>query len=207
DEKVVIRGHTDNTGTPDWNTRLSLMRADAVKAYLVSAGIDGERLTSEGRGSASPVVPNTTSAGRARNRRVEIKAQLEDTEVARTYAETSASGEREVVVNGKTIPADEDGSFRTVVDPIKDRGRVYVGIKTEDGGVAATTVTLPTIAILQPTTDVTREAGQREDAIKRAHQTQSKDGPRYPTIKIRVRGRTEPGNQVFIDGEAVKVQG
>jgi len=130
DEKVVIRGHTDNTGAADWNTKLSLMRAEAVKAYLVAAGIDGERLTCEGRGSASPVVPNTTSAGRARNRRVEIKAQLEDTEVARTYAETSASGEREVVVNGKTIPADEDGSFRTVVDPIKDRGRVYVGIKT-----------------------------------------------------------------------------
>jgi len=207
DEKVVIRGHTDNTGAADWNTRLSLMRAEAVKAYLVAAGIDGERLTCEGRGSASPVVPNTSSAGRARNRRVEIKAQLEDTEVARTYAETSASGEREVVVNGKTIPTDEDGSFRTVVDPIKDRGRVYVGIKTEDGGVAATTVTLPTIAILEPTTDVKLEIGKREDVIKLMQPTPSKDGPRYPSIKIRVRGRTEPGNQVFIDGEAVKVQG
>ena len=206
DEKVVVRGHTDNTGAAEWNSRLSLMRADAVKAYLVAAGIDGERLTSEGRGSASPIEPNTTSAGRARNRRVEIKALLEDTELARTYAETSTSGERQVVVNGKTIPADDDGSFRTVVDPIKDNGRVYVGIKTEDGGVAATTVTLPTITILEPTTDVKLEIGRREDVIKLMQPTPSKDGPRYPTIKIRVRGRTEPGNQVLVDGEAVEVQ-
>src|SRR2546425_645106 len=206
DEKVVVRGHTDNTGAAEWNSRLSLMRADAVKAYLVAAGIDGERLTSEGRGSASPIDPNTTSAGRARNRRVELKALLEDTELARTYAETSTSGERQVVVNGKTIPADDDGSFRTVVDPIKDNGRVYVGIKTEDGGVAATTVTLPTITILEPTTDVKLEIGRREDVIKLMQPTPSKDGPRYPTIKIRVRGRTEPGNQVLVDGEAVKGQ-
>src|SRR5206468_4220038 len=112
----------------------------------------------------------------------------------------------QVVVNGKTIAADEDGSFRTTVDPIKDNGRVYVGIKTEDGGVAATTVTLPTIAILEPTTDVKLEIGKREDVIKLMQPQPSKDGPRYPTIKIRVRGRTEPGNQVFIDGEAVKVE-
>ena len=206
DEKVVVRGHTDSTGAPDWNAKLSLMRAQAVKAYLVAAGIDPERLTCEGRGAGSPLATNTTAAGRARNRRVEIKAQLEETEVARTYAAGGEAGERQVVVNGKTIAADEDGSFRTTVDPIKDNGRVYVGIKTEDGGVAATTVTLPTIAILEPTTDVKLEIGKREDVIKLMQPQPSKDGPRYPTIKIRVRGRTEPGNQVFIDGEAVKVE-
>ncbi|MEK7282461.1 MAG: OmpA family protein, partial [Acidobacteriota bacterium] len=205
DEKVVVRGHTDDTGTPDWNARLSLLRAGAVKAYLVAAGIDGGRLISEGRGAHSPVATNTTSAGRARNRRVEIKALLEDSEVARTYAESGGSGEREVVVNGRTVPTDEDGSFRTVVDPVKDHGRVYVGIKTEDGGVAATTVMLPTITILEPTTDVKLEIGKREDVIRLMQPQPSAQGPRYPTIKIRVRGRTDPGNQVFLDGEAVQV--
>jgi len=205
DEKVVVRGHTDNTGAPDWNARLSLMRAEAVKAYLVAAGIDGARLISEGRGAESPVAPNSTPAGRARNRRVEIKALLEDTEVARTYTESGGSGDREVVVNGRTIPTDEDGSFRTVVDPVKDKGRVYVGIKTEDGGVAATTVMLPTIAILEPTTDVRLEIGKREDVIKLMQPKSTAEGVRYPTIKIKVRGRTDPGNQVFLDGEAVPV--
>src|SRR5262249_13197274 len=155
-------GHTDSTGAPDWNARLSLLRAQAVRAYLVAAGIDAERLICEGRGALDPLAPNTTAAGRARNRRVEIKAQLEGTERARTDAQGGAAGERQVVVNGKTIAADEDGSFRTTVDPLKDNGRVYVGIKTEDGGVAATTVTLPTIAILEPTTDVRLEIGKRD---------------------------------------------
>jgi uncharacterized repeat protein (TIGR01451 family) len=205
DEKVVVRGHTDSTGDPDWNRRLSLMRAEAVREYLVASGIEADRLVIEGRGAADPVAPNATAAGRARNRRVEIKALLEDTERARTYDSGPASGEREVVVNGRTVPAEEDGSFRAVVDSIRDRGRVYVGIRTEDGGVAATTVTLPTITILEPTADVKVEIGKREDVIRLMQPAGSKDGLRYPTVEVPVRGRTEPGNQVFIDGAPAEV--
>jgi uncharacterized repeat protein (TIGR01451 family) len=205
DEKIVVRGHTDSTGGADWNRRLSLMRAEAVRDYLVSSGIDPQQLVVEGRGAADPVAPNSTAAGRARNRRVEVKALLQETERARTFAAGPAAGEKAVVVNGQTVPTEEDGSFHAVVDPIKDRGRVYVGIRTDDGGVAATTVTLPTISIREPTTDVKVEIGKREDVIKLMQPTVTKEGLQYPTVKIPVRGRTEPGNQVFIDGEAVEV--
>ena len=71
--------------------------------------------------------------------------------------------------------------------------------------MAATTVTLPTITILKPKTDMKVEIGEREDVIELMKPTSTRDGLQYPTVKIPVRGRTEPGNQVFIDGEPVTV--
>lgn len=68
-----VEGHTDNTGTADKNKALSEARANAVKAYLVSKGIDGNRLVAAGYGQDSPVGDNKTAAGRAQNRRSELK--------------------------------------------------------------------------------------------------------------------------------------
>jgi outer membrane protein OmpA-like peptidoglycan-associated protein len=69
---LAIEGHTDNTGAEAHNQSLSEQRAAAVKAYLVGAGIDSKRLTTEGFGARKPVSPNDTSLGRSQNRRVEI---------------------------------------------------------------------------------------------------------------------------------------
>jgi hypothetical protein len=72
DRRVVIEGHTDNTGDTAYNRDLSERRARAVARYLVLSGIDGRRLTVRGRGQASPVASNATEDGRSQNRRVEI---------------------------------------------------------------------------------------------------------------------------------------
>jgi adhesin transport system outer membrane protein len=70
---LVAVGHTDSVGSDTYNQRLSLRRAEAVKAYLVSVGIDRQRIRVEGKGESQPVADNATPEGRAKNRRVEIE--------------------------------------------------------------------------------------------------------------------------------------
>lgn len=69
---VKVQGHTDNVGSKAYNDALSMRRAQAVKTYLVSKGVQKERLSIEGFGFSKPVAPNDTAQGRALNRRVEL---------------------------------------------------------------------------------------------------------------------------------------
>lgn len=74
--KIIVVGHTDNTGTYAGNITLSKARAESVKNYLINTGkIAGTRLMSEGAGQFCPVTTNTTEEGRKLNRRVEIVKQ------------------------------------------------------------------------------------------------------------------------------------
>ena len=70
--KLEIQGHTDNTGSPVYNQRLSQQRADAVRDALMKLGIDGSRMESKGYGQDKPLVPNVSPANRSRNRRVQL---------------------------------------------------------------------------------------------------------------------------------------
>jgi outer membrane protein OmpA-like peptidoglycan-associated protein len=72
---LIVEGHTDNTGDAEKNVLLSEKRCESVKTYLISKGIDGKRLTTTGYGQTRPLDDNTTAAGRAKNRRVELKTQ------------------------------------------------------------------------------------------------------------------------------------
>ncbi len=69
---IVIEGHTDKTGSPEYNKWLSEKRATTVKTLAESHGIDGDRIIKMGYGDSQPVADNKTSEGRAKNRRVEI---------------------------------------------------------------------------------------------------------------------------------------
>jgi outer membrane protein OmpA-like peptidoglycan-associated protein len=72
DIRIEIAGYTDNTGSDATNLRLSQARADAVRAYLGSKGVAPGRMIAKGYGKENPIAPNTTAAGRAQNRRVEL---------------------------------------------------------------------------------------------------------------------------------------
>jgi outer membrane protein OmpA-like peptidoglycan-associated protein len=69
---VEIQGHTDNSGSRDGNQRLSDARANAVRDWLVKAGVAGGRLKAKGYGQDRPLAPNVTEANRAKNRRVQF---------------------------------------------------------------------------------------------------------------------------------------
>ena len=73
-EVIVAVGHTDSIGTDAYNQKLSIRRAEAVKKYLVSQGIEAKRIYVEGKGESQPVADNKTAEGRAKNRRVQIEA-------------------------------------------------------------------------------------------------------------------------------------
>jgi OOP family OmpA-OmpF porin len=72
-EVIIGVGHTDSVGSDAYNQALSVRRSEAVKAYLVSKGIEKNRVYTEGKGEKQPVADNKTSEGRAKNRRVEIE--------------------------------------------------------------------------------------------------------------------------------------
>ena len=72
-EVIIAVGHTDSVGSDAYNQKLSVRRSEAVKAYLVSKGIEKNRVYTEGKGKKQPVADNKTAEGRAKNRRVEIE--------------------------------------------------------------------------------------------------------------------------------------
>jgi len=72
-EVVIATGHTDSIGSDAYNQKLSVRRAESVKAYLVKKGVDSKKIFTEGKGEKQPVANNKTKEGRAKNRRVVIE--------------------------------------------------------------------------------------------------------------------------------------
>ena len=72
-EVVIAIGHTDSIGSDAYNQKLSVRRAESVKAYMVSKGVEPNRIYTEGKGEKQPVASNKTKDGRQKNRRVEIE--------------------------------------------------------------------------------------------------------------------------------------
>ena len=72
DLRIQVEGYTDNIGSEEYNQKLSEERADSVRDFLVSQSVSQDSVRAEGYGKADPVADNSTSAGRAQNRRVEL---------------------------------------------------------------------------------------------------------------------------------------
>lgn len=72
-DRIVITGYTDSSGSADYNKKLSLRRAEAVRDYMASIGVDPNKMEAIGAGKSKPIADNSTKEGRAKNRRVEVE--------------------------------------------------------------------------------------------------------------------------------------
>lgn len=88
---LVIIGHTDSQASDAYNMELSRERADSVKAYLVSQGIDESKLSTKGMGETDPIADNSTEQGRFRNRRIEFMVNDQDVNANEAMATGNAA--------------------------------------------------------------------------------------------------------------------
>jgi len=91
DMNLVIIGHTDSQASDTYNMELSRERADSVKAYLVSQGIDESKLSTKGMGETDPIADNSTEQGRFRNRRIEFMVNDQDVNANEAMATGNAA--------------------------------------------------------------------------------------------------------------------
>jgi outer membrane protein OmpA-like peptidoglycan-associated protein len=87
DSRLLLVGHTDDTGSDTYNTDLSRRRANAVASYLISRSVPSARVTTSGRGESEPIVPNDSEANRQKNRRVEVAITAGDQMKAQAKAQ------------------------------------------------------------------------------------------------------------------------
>ncbi|MCC6727240.1 MAG: OmpA family protein, partial [Saprospiraceae bacterium] len=114
---VVIKGHTDSDGDSTYNEMLSIHRALAVKAYLLTKGIDSSAVILQGLGERQPLMKNLTEAGKARNRRVEIQFTFEQSKLlTQSPTQSSMPADGLATLYEKLLP--KPNIF--CVDPAKD---------------------------------------------------------------------------------------
>src|SRR5690606_25552381 len=92
DTNILIEGHTDSDGSDEYNQALSERRAASVKAYLAQQSVDPGRMTTVGYGEKQPVADNSTAAGRAKNRRVEVAIYANEELKQRAIEEAAQKG-------------------------------------------------------------------------------------------------------------------
>lgn len=201
-EKITIEGYTDNTGSDEVNLALSKKRAEAAMAYLVEReGIAADRFVLKGLGSANPIASNLLEEGREMNRRVEIKGEMKEVERAKILNQLRS--EPKVVINGEKVKVDPSGRFSAQI--IEEIDRLNLEIANRQGKVTETTLPLPTMEILQPAGTVELLFGSRNADYEAIQAPKGAVHPEETVVTYRLKGKTEPGNRVWIDNREATV--
>jgi len=148
-ERVVVEGHTDNQGTSEHNIDLSRRRAQAAAAFLVQAwNIDDQRLILNWYGETRPSVTNDLAEGREINRRVEIRAELDD--VLSADVTDQYRTEPSALINDEPMELGRHGRFATEQPADDGAGSLAVELQNSQGRAVSTTIDLPRLEILAP---------------------------------------------------------
>jgi len=193
DQRVIIAGHTDSEGSAESNVGLSRRRAESAKRELVEVhGLPAGQFVVEAHGETSPIAGNLLPEGRELNRRVEIRAEVTETEEAELteqYREPPS-----VRLAGREVEVGETGRFAAWIE---DEGAAALEIELSDrhSREVRTTVALPSLQVDAPAT-----AGM-------VGVDQEQNGCRLEGGKVHclLSGRTDPGNRVEFDGEPLPI--
>jgi uncharacterized repeat protein (TIGR01451 family) len=198
DEKVVIEGHTDSVGPDAYNVGLSRRRAQSAANYLIDElGLPAAQFTVLGFGESRPVATNATDVGRALNRRVEVKGEVEfDEEAAVLDWHRVAPAVR---IDGEPVGTGRFGRFRTDLGDAD--GSVEIELSDAQGRYVKAAVPLPEIDITAPAGRFVIAYGETaRDCV--AADPATRPGP---AVTCRMAGRTQPGNTVEVDGHSTPV--
>ncbi len=200
-EKVIIEGHTDSSGTTEFNRTLSEERAKTAMSYLVKVeGIPAERFIMRGFGESVPVATNDNSQGRELNRRVEIKGEVVEIDRARLHDQYRT---RPVVrINGFDVDVDRYGRYMTETSP-DDSGTLNIELQDTRGRTIVSELMVPSFDIIEPSGTKILAYGEHG----RGYLVADNSDPEESLIDYTLTGRTEAGNNVEIDGQAVPVSG
>ncbi len=194
EELVVVEGHTDSVGSNESNQELSRRRASAAVDYLCQRhGLRQDRFVLQWYGEERPVASNVIEEGRAVNRRVEVRGDVDEGPMVEVLDQARVAPS--VAVNGRTLAVGDYGRFETAVDD-RAADAVEVAMTGSTGAAAMTRITLPSISELTPSgIHAVPEGGTAGPC---AASGQGK-------VICRVGGRTDPGNTIEVDGRAVAV--
>ena len=203
-EKIVVEGHADATVSKDLDMDFSRKRAEAAVRYLVEVeGIAPERFVVRWYGSARPIASNDTEKGRRMNRRVEVNERITQPGLARMRER--ARTEPQVRINESAVRIDSDGHFQTRVSG-EDLRRIPIEVTASDGSSLRTVVPIPRLEILEPRGEQRLAYGTRGDGYRVFDPAdRGPTGPGGAIVVLRLRGRTEPDNEVLLDGQPVSV--
>ena len=203
-EQVVVEGHSDSLGAAEFNEALSRHRAEAAVRYLVEAqGVSREQLLVRALGETRPMVGNDTEYGRELNRRVEVKGNFNAQADARLYDQYRT--EPGVTVNGEALPLDSRGSFKHSM-AAEALDQVELTLANSRGAELRAMLELPSLALTSLAAMQQFAYGSHGDGFA-VHEPPAAHG--WPhgadVMRFDLRGRTDPGNRIEIDGEPVAV--
>ena len=202
DEKVVMEGHADTTGTEKMNDVLSRQRAEAAVKYLIEVEkINKNRFIVEFYGASKPLADNDTPEGRNLNRRIELKGTVKD--VKEVDVLDQYRGRPTVRINGSRVLVDPFGRFSFEVRTTS-KSVVNLELSNEQGRSVNKSLLIPELEFLSPAGSTIVGYGDVTDEYK-VHQLDEKSPVETAVLTYELTAHTRPGNNVLFNGQPVEL--
>jgi uncharacterized repeat protein (TIGR01451 family) len=193
DERIVVEGHTDSQGADAYNLSLSRRRAEAAAAYLTGEmALPEDRIALEWFGEDRPIAPNDLPEGREINRRVEVKAEVQEVESAEITDQYRARPE--VRINRASVDLGKHGRFATRLDA-ETTTRLDVEMSNSQGRTVRTGVDIPRLRIVTPQGAAMVSAGSDANGCRLSEER----------AVCTLEAVTEPGNTVLLNEAPVAI--